>query len=303
MIRIRLFFERTVRFINQRCEGNVAVQRRDEMRFAFVVSSGLGYQIPDLFLTEESFSEFRKALKCLSENNFDGVELNLHFGDKQKLARIKESIESSGLKLASVGTGLLYTRDKLSFTSRDAKERARAVSIVKQLVQFAGSKEASVIIGLVRGPVGMRDAASYFGNCLGECDSAARHFGTRIAVEAMNRYEASFLNTADEVSTFIEREKLTSTGILLDTFHMNIEEQSIDETVRKYHSKIVHFHIADSNRWPPGYGHLKVEDSLNLLKTLGYRGWVSAETLPKPSRVEAVEATSKFLGSLGFMRN
>jgi sugar phosphate isomerase/epimerase len=135
-----------------------------------------------------------------------------------------------------------------------------------------------------------------------ECDSIAGHYGTQIALEALNRYETPFLNTARDVSSFIESSKLTSTGILLDTFHMNIEEQSIEETISNYISKIVHFHIADSNRWPPGYGHLKIENLLGLLKESGYDGWVSAETLPMPSSIEAVRDTSKFLRLHHFMR-
>jgi sugar phosphate isomerase/epimerase len=274
------------------------------VRFAFVVSSGLGYQIPNLFHTEKSFEEFEKALKALGENGFDGVELNLHFDDRQKLSKIIDSIGHSGLKLASVGTGLLYAHDKLSFTDSDAGRRARALGVVKRLVEFAATRGAPVIIGLIRGtaPSERENATVRLLDALKECDSDARDRGTRIAVEAINRYETSFLNTASDVAAFIEGGNLTSTGILLDTFHMNIEERSPLETIKEYHSKLVHFHIADSNRWPPSYGHLKVEDTLHLLQDLGYRGWVSAETLPKPSSIEAVEATARFLRAHKFIQ-
>jgi sugar phosphate isomerase/epimerase len=274
------------------------------MRFAFVISSGLGYQIPNLFETEDSFEQFEKALECLRENDFDGVELNLHFDDNRRLSKIRDSISQSGLKLAAVGTGLVYILDELSFTNPDPNKRARALSIVKQLVEFASEENASVVIGLVRGggQCEAKDAVTHLRDCLAECDSAARRCGTRIALEAINRYETGFLNTASEVSAFVESSKLNSTGILLDTFHMNIEEQSLEETIRAYRPRLVHFHIADSNRWPPSYGHLKIEDSLHLLNDLGYDGWVSAETLPKPSSIEAVRTTAKFLKGHHFMR-
>jgi len=272
------------------------------MRFAFVVSSGLGYQIPNLFQTERSFEEFELALKCLRENGFDGVELNLHFDDKQRLSKIKNSIHDSGLKLAAVGTGLLYGHEKLSLTSPDQNKRTRALSIIRRLLEFASSENTSLIIGSVRGQAETKNAATHLRDCLVECDSVAKSCATRIALEAINRYETKFLNSASEVSDFIESGKLDSTGILLDTFHMNIEEQSIEETIRAYNSRLVHFHIADSNRWPPGYGHLEIEGSLNLLRDLGYDGWVSAETLPKPNSIEAVKATAKFLKANNFMR-
>ena len=271
------------------------------MRFAFVVSSGLGYQIPNLFKTENSFEEFDQALEYLRENDFDGVELNLHFDDELKLSKIRKSIHDSKLKLAAVGTGLVYGQEKLSFTNSNQNERTRALSIVKRLLEFASSENASLIIGSVRGRTETKDAPTQLRDCLIECDAAAKRQGTRIALEAINRYETNFLNNADEVSAFIETSKLSSTGILLDTFHMNIEEQSIEETIRGNKSKLIHFHIADSNRWPPGYGHLRIEDSLHLLRDLNYDGWVSAETLPKPNNIEAVKATAKFLKAHNFM--
>lgn len=271
------------------------------MRFAFVVSSGLGYQISNLFQAENC-EEFEQALECLRENGFDGVELNLHFDDKRRLSKIKDSIRRSGLKLAAVGTGLVYGHEKLSFTNSDQNDRTRALSIVRQLLEFASSENASLIIGSVRGLAETKDAPTHLRDCLVECDAVAKRYGTRIALEAINRYETKFLNNASEVSAFIESSKLDSTGILLDTFHMNIEEQSIEETIRANKSRLVHFHIADSNRWPPGYGHLKIEDSLYLLRDLGYDGWVSAETLPKPNSIKAVKATAEFLRTHHFIQ-
>jgi len=271
------------------------------MRLAFVVSSGLGYQIPNLYQTQKSFNEFKHALECLKENGFDGVELNLHFSDKRKLSKVKEAIHQSELELAAVGTGLLYGHEKLSLTNPDQNKRTRTLSIVKQLLEFGSSENAPLIIGSVRGQVKTKNASTHLRDCLVECNSAAKRYDTRIALEAINRYETSFLNTVSEVSAFIDTNKLDSTGILMDTFHMNIEEQSAEETINTNMSRLVHFHIADSNRWPPGYGHLNIEGCLKILKDLSYDGWVSAETLPKPTSIEAVQTTAKFLKRHGFM--
>ena len=104
------------------------------------------------------------------------------------------------------------------------------------------------------------------------------------------------------MAALIEEERLAATGLLLDTFHMNIEEASIEETIRKYASRIAHFHIAESNRWPPGHGHLRLEQHMRLLEELGYDGWVSAETLPKPDNASAVADTAQFLRTHNFIR-
>jgi len=266
------------------------------LQFSFVVSKRLGYQIPNLFETPESFEEFKKALSLLKANGFDGVELNLNFSDKSLLTRIKGTIDEAGLKLAAVGTGLLYTNDHLSFTDPDPAKQAQAVSIVKGLVRFASEAHANTIIGTVRGASPLdSDSTELLGKHLEECDSTAEEYGTNLALEAINRYEMQSLNRAEEVVTLIDALKLRASGLLLDTFHMNIEERSIENTLSNYLSRIVHFHIADSNRWPPGNGHLNVDALLKQLMDLGYRGWVSAEALPRPTRVDAVKETADYL--------
>jgi sugar phosphate isomerase/epimerase len=274
------------------------------MHFAFVVSSGLGYHIPGLFQTNSSFLEFEVALQSLKEHGFTGVELNLHFDDQHVLSSIRESINQQGLRLAAVGTGSIYVKNRCSFTELDSAKRRRALRVVKGLLRFASSEQAVVVIGLVRGaPSGKIQAASKpLREALVECDRAATEYGAHIALEAINRYETPLLNTAEDVAAFIEEQRLNATGILLDTFHMNIEEASMEETIRKYISRIAHFHIADSNRWPPGNGHLRVEEQLKLLEGLGYTGWVSAETLPKPDNTGAVADTADFLRTHNFIR-
>jgi 5-keto-L-gluconate epimerase len=273
------------------------------MRFAFIVSSSMGYQIDGLFHNESSFDEFEKALHILKQHGFSGVELNLSFDDQPRLRRIKRAIDESGLKLAAVGTGLLYVRERVSFTEPDYDKRAKALSIVKNLIRFASGEHAVVIIGRVRGSPSPNDQAAekHLREGLVQCDREAKENNVHLVLEAINRYETSLLNTANEVVRLIDSERLAATGLLLDTFHMNIEEQSIRNSIRNNASRIDHFHIADSDRWPPGHGHLEIQELLRVLENSGYTGWVSAETLPKPDSSRAVTDTAEFLKTYRFI--
>ena len=277
---------------------------REMMRFSFVVSGGLGYKIENLFHNESSFDEFGKALRILREHGFEGVELNLGFDDEYRLRKIKTAVDESGLKAAAIGTGMVYAKERLSFTEGDAEKRSKALNIVKNLIRFASSLHAAVVIGLVRGSPAQPDETTYdqLRENLTQCDRVAHEKNVRIALEAINRYETSLLNTASEAAQIIEQEKLTATGLLLDTFHMNIEEQSISDSIRNNAHRIVHFHIADSDRWPPGHGHLDISTLLHTLETSGYNGWVSTEALPKPNNAQAVADTAEFLKNQKFMR-
>ncbi len=80
----------------------------------------------------------------------------------------------------------------------------------------------------------------------------------------------------------IERVEAENFGLLLDTFHMNIEEADMQASIFNCGGRIFHFHVADSNRWYPGAGHLDFKSILGTLESIGYKGWVSGEFLPKP---------------------
>jgi len=275
------------------------------MRFSYVVSAGLGYKIENLFHNESSFDEFGKALRTVKEHGFEGVELNLGFDDDNRLRRIKNAIDQTGLEIAAVGTGMVYVKEHLSFTESEPERRSKALAIVKNLIQFASEKHAALVVGLVRGAPSQPDKTTYdrMRENLNLCDKMAHENHVTLALEAINRYETSLVNTASEAAQIIEEEKLASTGILLDTFHMNIEEQSISQTIRNNAHRIAHFHIADSDRWPPGHGHLDVSTLLKTLEASGYNGWVSTEALPKPNNAQAVADTAAYLKKHNFMRS
>ncbi len=73
------------------------------MHFAFVVSGGLGYHIPNLFENESSFTEFEKALKLLREQGYSGVELNLSLDNRQVLSRIRNAVHEEGFGWPRLG--------------------------------------------------------------------------------------------------------------------------------------------------------------------------------------------------------
>ena len=129
--------------------------------------------------------------------------------------------------------------------------------------------------------------------------AAAAQAGVRYALEPLNRYETDLIHTVADGLALIERVGAPNFGLLLDTFHMNIEEPSIDESIREAGSRIFHFHVADSNRWHPGAGHLDFAAILDTLFATGYRGFVSGEFLPIPDAETAARQGIAYLGNLG----
>jgi len=86
--------------------------------------------------------------------------------------------------------------------------------------------------------------------------------------------------------------------VLLDVFHMNIEELSIAAAIRTTGDKLGHLHIADSNRLAPGMGHVDFAEIAAALSDIGYQGWVSGEHLSLPDSFAAAKQTRSFIFKL-----
>ncbi len=138
----------------------------------------------------------------------------------------------------------------------------------------------------------------YLVDAIQECATAAEGTGVRFALEPMNRYETDLIHSARDGLNLIERVGKDNFGLLLDTFHMNIEESDIGASIRMCGDRIFHFHVADSNRWYPGAGHMDFGAILDDLETTGYQGFISGEFMPLPDADTAAKHAAAFLRAL-----
>ncbi len=105
----------------------------------------------------------------------------------------------------------------------------------------------------------------------------AADYGIDYCLEVLNRFEGYLLNTADEAIRFTEQVGLPSVRVMLDTFHMNIEETSMTDAIRRTGSLLGHFHVGENNRRLPGFGKLPWLEIGNALKSINYQGAVVME--------------------------
>jgi len=138
----------------------------------------------------------------------------------------------------------------------------------------------------------------YLVEALQECAAEAAPHNVNYALEPLNRYETDLIHTVDEGLDLIERVGADNFGLLLDTFHMNIEEPIEEESIRQCSNRIFHFHVADSNRWYPGAGHLDFKSLLSVLFSMGYHGYVSGEFMPIPNPDTAAKMNIDYLRQL-----
>jgi sugar phosphate isomerase/epimerase len=112
--------------------------------------------------------------------------------------------------------------------------------------------------------------------------------GVPIAVEPWNRYETYLINRVGQSAAFVDEVDLPGIGVMADTFHMSLEEVDIAAEILKLGSRLVHVHLADSNRAAPGFGHTDFTPIVQAIADVGYAGWVSYELLPAAGDVWGV---------------
>lgn len=244
--------------------------------------------------------DIEKNINRIKELGYDGVELAVRNPNELDVEYIKSLTTHNSLPVPAIGTGQAFGEEGLSFTNDDPAIRQKAISRIKDQIAFAEELDALVIIGLIRGIL-PKDGYAELGeklfiDALQEC--ASTNPNVKLAIEPINRYETNILNRVDESLSFLEKVAMPNVGLLLDTFHMNIEEPVISESIIAAKEKIFHFHVADSNRWHPGAGHIDFKEVLTTLTEVGYEGFVSAEILPYPDSDSAAEKNIKYLRSL-----
>jgi D-psicose/D-tagatose/L-ribulose 3-epimerase len=105
----------------------------------------------------------------------------------------------------------------------------------------------------------------------------AAELNLRLAMEALNRYESHLLNTASQAAAFVKQVGVANVGILLDAYHMNIEEADPAAAVLEAGDRLFLLHVADSNRQAVGRGHTDFLGLMRALRRIGYRGDVIVE--------------------------
>ncbi len=241
-------------------------------------------------------------LDRIHKMGYDGVELAIRDPRLIELPKLDALLARHRLSVPAIGTGQAWGEEKLSFTDADSYVRRMAVERIKSHIPLAAHFKAVIIIGLIRGivreNVNFQQAMQWLVEALVDCCLAANDAGVRLALEPINRYETSLINNVADGMKLIDEVQAENFGLLLDTFHMNIEEPDIEASIASCGSRIFHFHVADSDRHYPGAGHLDFSNILTSLTQTDYHGFVSGEFLPLPDADTAARASIDYLRGL-----
>ncbi len=262
------------------------------MKLAFALSTQ-----PTQFQAITFDPNFEERAAYLAQLGYDGIELGVREPHKLDVANLQRILAAYRLTVPAIGTGQVFVEEQLSFTDPDPTIRARALARLETHLELATRFDPPpvVIVGLIRGGkvlpgVAREQAYAWMVEAITTLARLARARGLGLAIEPINRYETEWVNTVADALALIADIGADNVGILFDTFHANIEEPHIEESLRACGARLYHIHLADSNRWYPGAGHLNFASIFATLRAMNYTGWVSAEILPRPDVTYAAAA-------------
>jgi len=243
--------------------------------------------------------DFESNLMLASKLGYNGVELLVKDPDKLDTDGLRETTQRFNLSIPAIGTGLTYTIYGLSLSSPNRNIREKAVKRIEGYLKVGRELDSAIIIGSVKGKVKNHHAGiKNLKDSLRRCTESAEDIGTYILIEPLNRYESNFINTIGEAIDLMDEIGSERIGVMADTFHMNIEEKTIYDSIIKAGSYLKHIHFADSNRLAPGQGHIDFRQIMDALREVNYDYFISAEILPLPSQHDAARLTIEHLKRL-----
>jgi sugar phosphate isomerase/epimerase len=211
----------------------------------------------------------------LANAGFDGLEL------KGDLRRYQPTQVDAVLKYHGL-LALSLTPEDVDLAHPDEKLRAEALDYYLRLLDFAAAIGALVIgchgaVGRVRPLSDFDQEYDYLLKGVRRVADQAAQRNLRLAVEVLNRYESHLLNTASQALSFIRQVGAPNVGILLDAYHMNIEEADPAAAILDAGSRLFLVHVSDSNRQAVGRGHIDFAAMVRALQRVGYGGDVILE--------------------------
>ena len=239
----------------------------------------LGFNL--LLWTTHVTDEHWPIIEKLKATGYDGVEIPMFEGESEHYAILGARLRDAGL--GSTGIGIMPGGGK-SAVSAEPAERAAALDHIKWLIDCTAALGGDLAAGPLHQPLGEftgRGATADERGRVVDVHKAAAQYaaksGIKLSIEPLNRFECYVLNTAADAADLVKRVDEPNYGFLYDTFHFNIEENSLTDVIPATIKQINHVHISENNRGVPGAGHIAFQPIFAALKQGGYNGWLTIE--------------------------
>jgi D-psicose/D-tagatose/L-ribulose 3-epimerase len=243
--------------------------------------------IISMFYARPFTQEHLSTLARMRASGCDFVELLVPEPGELDLTEARSALADHGLDV------VLAARVNLSrdLASPDDEAYEAGIRYLEFCAETAGALGATLVGGPLYGaplvfagrapsPVAEPDRARKIErviNGLARAASRAADLGVKLCIEPLNRFETDIANTTDHALALAEAVASPSVGVMLDTFHMNMEDASIPQAIRRAGTRLFHFQANENHRGFVGSGHIDWPAVCRGLADIGYTGPITLE--------------------------
>jgi D-psicose/D-tagatose/L-ribulose 3-epimerase len=245
-----------------------------------------------LFTATFNHADARRLFPRFKEWGFDSVEIAIENLAQIDPRYVKDRLQQHGLVCGSVTPCLGPDKDLRG----PPKQQRAGIEFMKRVMDLMEQLDCPNLVGVVYSTVGRADAVPRHEyrqqwkavvKNLKEVSGYAADKGRLISLEPVNRFETDFINTCDQGLAMLHDVGSPALKLLLDTFHMNIEEKHQGATLRRAGGGLGHFHACGSDRGTPGNDEIDWPSIAAALKAIKYQGDVVIESFTSDVKVIA----------------
>lgn len=216
----------------------------------------LGFDVVEIAVEDPTLIDVRKVKAGLTDHGLETVICGA-FGNSRDLTNESKDVQQNGLSYiescldmcAELGVsffaGPMYSAVGKARMLKPEQRKAEwdlAVSNLQKVCEMAGSR------------------------------------GLKIALEPLNRFESDLVNTAQDVIRMVKDINHPAANVILDSFHMSIEERDVEQAIKTVGDKLIHLQVSENYRGAPGSGQTPWEAYRRGLEAINYKGIVSIES-------------------------
>jgi len=247
------------------------------------VSLNVKFGVSTWLWTSPFTTETVELFPKIKSMGYDAVEIPVEYPEKIDGKKVKEALQRQGLDPIVCGA-FGPSRD---LTNEDPKVHENCFNYILQCLDLCNEWDAKFLAGPMYSAVGKARMVSpeqrkvewhRAVTNIHKVSKLAHERGLEIALEPLNRFESDLINTAEDVMRLVSDVNHPAAKILLDGFHMAIEEQNIEQAITSVGDKLIHIQVSENYRGTPGTGQTPWNSFKKGLANINYQGVVSIES-------------------------
>lgn len=218
-----------------------------------------------------------RVLRFIKESGYDAIELQAATALTHK-KEIKQIVSDVQLKIGGLTGDASWPDETKDLANSNPNNRKKAVEYFKEQIKVCNELGGKYIV-ICPSAVGKthllgkgNEDWDWAIDSVNQLCETAKVENVELIIEPVNRYESSIINTAEDAYRFVNELNHPSVKMLVDTYHMNIEEVDMIDAIGSVSDKLRVVHLADNNREGVGMGHIDFKAVISKLKDINYDG-------------------------------